>query len=31
MVADDFVIVILTVYRGTCLHLPEQSVEKAGG
>ena len=25
------VVVILTVYRGTGVHLPEQSVEKADG
>jgi len=31
MVANIFVVVILTVYRGTLLHLPEQSVEKASG
>jgi hypothetical protein len=31
MVANVFVVVILTVYRGTHLHIPEQSVEKAGG
>jgi len=30
-VAKVFVVVILTVYRGTLLHLLEQSVEKAGG
>jgi hypothetical protein len=31
MVANVFVVVIMTVYRGTHLHIPEQSVEKAGG
>jgi len=31
MVANIFIIVTLTVYRGTGLHLPEQSVKKAGG
>jgi hypothetical protein len=28
MVANVFIIVTLTVYRGTGLHLPEQSVKK---